>query len=106
MNVARDWRADDVSVRLCFLVKVRNATGRRVVGGSRMGRMEAFGDGAIGLRGLKGCTGVPKPGEEERIAVDAEWAGVSVIEGMVAVRSEDRSMDKSRPGESRGDGRH
>ena len=80
-------------VRPCFLVNVRKATGRRVPGGRRTGRtvagrivavvvvevetlvvlcvVGAAGAGAAAgpvRRGLlKGCRGVPKPGEEDGI---------------------------------------
>jgi hypothetical protein len=71
MNVASAASADDVRVRLCFLVKVLNASGRKVAGGSRIGRIvEGLNcGGAIGfvLRGKIGCAGVPKAGEEEGI---------------------------------------
>lgn len=72
MKVASAWSADEERVRLCFLVKVRKAIARRLAGGKRMGRMEAFGAGAsevfIGFElklGLIGCMGVAKAGEEE-----------------------------------------
>ena len=50
-------------MRLCFLVNIRNASGRKVAGGRRMGRM-------VGMRGCgtllrTGWTGVPKAGEDE-----------------------------------------
>lgn len=64
MKVASSCRAEDVSVRLCFLVKVRKASGRRVAGGSRMGRMAAFA-GAVTVNGRRGWAGVPKAGDEE-----------------------------------------
>lgn len=75
IKVASSCSAEEVSVRLCFLVKVRNARGRNVAGGRRMGRMAAF-DGADTLKGLSGWTGVPKAGEEEGIE----------DEGMLAAR--------------------
>lgn len=67
-----------MSVRLCFLVKVRNASGRSVAGGSNIGRTVDFATGLreggarIGavLRGLIGCTGVPNAGEDEGMASD------------------------------------
>lgn len=75
MKVASAWSADEVRVRLCFLVKVRKASGRSVAGGSSMGRTVglAFGASAGGarigavLRGWMGWTGVPNAGEEEGI---------------------------------------
>lgn len=69
INVASSCSADDVRVKLCFLVKVRNAKGRRVAGGRIMGRTAAFA-GAGGWNGLKGCAGVAKAGDEEGIAFD------------------------------------
>lgn len=67
-----------MSVRLCFLVKVRNASGLSVAGGSNIGRTVDFATGLrdggarIGavLRGLIGCTGVPNAGEDDGIASD------------------------------------
>jgi len=41
MKEARACSAEDVRVRLCFLVKVRKAMGRRVAGGRRIGSMGA-----------------------------------------------------------------
>ena len=62
-------------VRLCFLVKVRKASGRSVAGGRRMGRTvdlaagRRAGGARIGAvrRGSMGWTGVPKAGDEEGI---------------------------------------
>lgn len=84
-------------VRLCFFVKVRNATGLRVVGGRSTGRIETFGGGAAGLKVFRGCTGVPKPGEEEGIGFAEGWDGVSVSEGMAVVErlNEFNGKDKS-----------
>lgn len=72
-------------VRLCFLVKVRNARGRRVAGGSNMGRTVAFETGcsaggariAATRRGLIGWTGVPNAGDEEGIGFAATASGFS-----------------------------
>lgn len=68
MKDARACRAEDVSVKLCFLVNVRNASGRRVAGGRMMGRIAALG--ALTAKGLRGWAGVPKAGEEEGMAED------------------------------------
>ena len=73
MNVASDWSAGELSVRLCFLVKVRKARGRREGGGRRIGRIVEMAGlnagGGIGRsRGLMGWTGVPNAGLEEGIA--------------------------------------
>lgn len=66
MNVARTCRADEVKVKLCFLVIILKAVGRKVGGGSMMGSMLAFGRGIAGtLKGLTGCAGVANAGEED-----------------------------------------
>jgi hypothetical protein len=71
MKVASAANADEVSVRLCFLVKVLKASGLNVAGGSKMGNIvEGLNwGGAMGLarRGRIGCAGVPKAGEEDGI---------------------------------------
>ena len=72
-------------VRLCFFVKVLNASGRRVAGGSSMGRTvdlaEGFSAGGarIGavLRASMGWTGVPNAGDEEGIGFSATIDGFS-----------------------------
>jgi hypothetical protein len=65
-----------VIVKLCFFVNVRKARGRNVAGGSRIGRMLAFGAIAAALKGLMGCAGVAKAGEEEGIGLfDAGVSG-------------------------------
>jgi hypothetical protein len=74
MKVARHCKAEDVNVRLYFLVSERKATGRKVCGGRRMGRMVEGGRWApdaakacVGFTGLlaRGYAGVPKAGEED-----------------------------------------
>jgi hypothetical protein len=85
MKVANAPKADEVRVRLCFFVNVRKASGRNVAGGSRMGSTVGFaaglsaGGARIGavLRGLMGCTGVPKAGEEEGIGLSGTREGFS-----------------------------
>lgn len=80
MNVASAVSADDVKVRLCFLVNVRKARGRSVAGGRRIGRIvvgftgRPSCGGGIGnvLRGIMGWAGVPNAGEEEGIGLS--WA--------------------------------
>lgn len=57
-------------MRECFLVNVRNAKGRRVAGGSSIGRIGACLLLFVTLKGFIGCTGVPKAGDEERAADD------------------------------------
>lgn len=77
-------------MRLCFLVNVRKANGRSVAGGSSIGRTVAFGGGlsaggariAATLRGLMGCAGVPKAGDDEGIGFADTAEGFS---GLLAV---------------------
>ena len=77
-------------MRLCFLVNVRNASGRNVAGGSSIGRTVDFATGLraggarIGavLRGLMGCTGVPNAGDEDGMGSDGTADGLS---GLLAV---------------------
>lgn len=77
-NVERRPNPDDVNVRLCFLVRVRKATGRSVCGGSAIGSTEGPESLVVDFcaaanacrtggacRGLMGYAGVPKPGEDE-----------------------------------------
>ena len=91
-------------VRPCFFVNVRKARGRRVVGGRRTGRTVAgriaveavvasvgrFGGViAVGVvfaapdcpvrRGLSGCRGVPKPGDEEGIGLASVLISVVIV---------------------------
>ena len=54
-------------MRLCLRVKVRKATGRRVDGGSRIGKIEVLGGGAFPLGIRNGRAGVPNAGEDEGI---------------------------------------
>lgn len=54
-------------MRLCLRVNVRNATGRRVAGGSRIGRMEVFVGGAWPRGSRNGRAGVANAGEDEGI---------------------------------------
>lgn len=84
MNVASDCNAGELRVRLCFFVKVRNASGRRDVAGKRIGRIVGI-DGlnagcAIGLLGgLKGCSGVPNAGEDDGIGFSVNLAAVAML---------------------------
>lgn len=66
MKEASSCSAEEVSVKECFFVKVRKASGLNVAGGSMMGRIAAFG--ALTLKGLSGCAGVPKAGDDEGMA--------------------------------------
>lgn len=63
---AKVCSADEDMVRLCFLVKVRKATGRRVEGGSKIGRTELLVGAGLGFAFRKGCTGVPNAGDDEK----------------------------------------
>ena len=82
MKVASSCKADEVSVRLCFLVKVRNASGRRVAGGRRIGKILALGGG--GTKGFNVCAGVPNAGEEDGIELEGS-AGFGGLANMGAV---------------------
>lgn len=75
MNVARTCNAEEVSVRLCFLVKVRKAKGRKVAGGRRTGRILAFAAAVVTLKGRMGWTGVPKAGDEDGIGFKGAGVG-------------------------------
>lgn len=75
MKVARTWSAEEVRVRLCFLVNVRNAKGRKVAGGRRIGSMLAFAGAAAGLKGRMGCAGVAKAGDDEGIGFKGAGVG-------------------------------
>ena len=75
MNVASVPSADVDTVRLCFLVNTRNASGRSVGGGSMMGStvagFVAWGSPAGGgtlSGGIMGCAGVANAGEEEKLS--------------------------------------
>ena len=75
MNVAKTCNADEVSVKLCFLVKVRKARGRNVAGGRRTGSMLAFAAAAVTLKGRMGWIGVPNAGDEEGIGFNGAGVG-------------------------------
>lgn len=85
MKVANAFSAEDVRVRLCFLVNVRNASGRKVAGGRRIGRTVDFtgglrpGGARMGavLRGLTGWAGVPNAGDEDGIGFVGTAEGFS-----------------------------
>ena len=66
MKLANACSADDVSVRLCFFVNVRNARGLRVAGGRSMGSTDGL-DGSEGLAIRIGWTGVLKAGDEGKL---------------------------------------
>lgn len=77
MNVDNTPSPDEVKVKLCFFVSVRNATGRSVCGGKRIGSTVGMvfapelNCGAKAClvagcgRGWTGYAGVPKPGDDE-----------------------------------------
>jgi len=63
-------------VRLCFLVKVRKASGRNVGGGRRIGKMVGMiglnaggGGGRCACAGKTGCGGVPNAGDDDKTAL-------------------------------------
>ncbi len=73
MNVARLCRADEFKVRLCFFVKVRKASGRKVGGGSSIGRTVGIdglnaggGGGGRACAGRIGWAGVQNAGEDDK----------------------------------------
>lgn len=84
MKTANVCKADDEIVRLCLRVKVRKATGRRVEGGSRIGRIEVLAGGACVFGMRNGRAGVPNAGEDEGIGSEVAilkrsgWRGVAV----------------------------
>jgi hypothetical protein len=63
-----------VRVKLCFLVNVRKARGRRVAGGSNIGSTLGFEIGAA-VKGRMGCTGVANAGDEEGIELSGAGVG-------------------------------
>ena len=64
MNIANNCSADEVSVRLCFLVSVRKARGRRAAGGSSIGNTDGL-EISVGFGTWLGCIGVLKAGEDD-----------------------------------------
>lgn len=75
-NVARACRADEVSVKLCFFVKVRKARGRNVAGGRIIGSAPALLEVDTGSEDGIGWRGVAKAGEEEGISLTGAGVGV------------------------------
>jgi hypothetical protein len=75
MNVAKTCRAEEVRVKLCFLVKVLKARGLKVAGGRRIGSILAFTAAAAGLKLLIGSAGVPNAGDDEGIGFDGAGVG-------------------------------
>ena len=64
-----------MSVRLCFFVKVLKANGLKVAGGSSTGSMLVFGGATVTLKGLMGCAGVPKAGDDDGIGLRGAGVG-------------------------------
>jgi hypothetical protein len=64
-----------VSVKLCFLVKVLKAKGRKVAEGRIIGSMLAFVGIAAALKERIGCTGVANAGEEDGIGFSGAGVG-------------------------------
>ena len=81
MNDANNCKEGEVKVRLCFFVKVRNANGLKVAGGSIIGRtLGALAGTEISnlLTGFTiGCTGVPNAGDDDGIG----FTGAGVFGG-------------------------
>jgi hypothetical protein len=75
MNVAKTCRAEEVSVKLCFLVNVLKARGRKVAGGRRIGSILAFTAAPAGLNCLMGYAGVPNAGDDEGIGFNGAGVG-------------------------------
>ena len=80
MNDASSARLDELSVRLCFLVKVRKAKGRRVAGGREIGRTAGRAGAGVAAKDFRGWAGVPKAGDEEGISEEGcgGLAGISL----------------------------
>lgn len=68
-----------MSVRLCFLVNIRNARGRITAGESWIDSVEGFNDSIVFWRRIE-WIGVPKAGEEEGIG--------SILTGFGSCRNE------------------
>lgn len=74
MNVASICKAEEVNVKLYFFVKVRKASGRKVAGGSSIGRMLGFDKGAT-LKDRIGWAGVANAGDEEGMGLTGAGVG-------------------------------
>ena len=90
MNVANACNAEELSVRLCFLVNVRKASGRNVGGGSRIGSIVAIcglnaggGGGGRCMPLGRGWRGVPNAGEEEKTFVSGTLCGMAMSVSML-----------------------
>jgi len=90
MKLANAESAEEVKVKLCFLVNVRKARGRSVAEGSSIGRTVALtaglrmGGARMGAvrRGLIGWTGVPNAGEDEGMTF---WGMADGFSGLLEV---------------------
>lgn len=101
MNVASSCKDDDVMVRLCFFVIVRNAKGRSIAGGSKIGStagvagfLNAVGGGRIAsLAGREaiGYAGVANAGDDDGMASRAVFAVLNRGAGARGVPTESRS---------------
>lgn len=60
-------------------MNVRNAIGRRVAGGRRIGSIGAGREASCLVLGRRGCIGVAKAGEDEGIGCGASLNGVFAI---------------------------
>jgi hypothetical protein len=84
---AKVCSAEDEMVKLCFLVKVRKATGRSVEGGSRIGKTDILARGGLRFDFRKGRTGVPNPGDEEKTG--SESRHLSPASGVLSIFTSD-----------------
>jgi hypothetical protein len=75
IKIAKTCSADEVRVKLCFLVNVLKARGRKVAGGSRIESILAFAGAPAGLKGRIGCAGVPNAGDDEGIGFNGAGVG-------------------------------
>ncbi len=101
MKVASSCSDEDVMVRLCFFVIVRNAKGRSMAGGSRIGStagvvgfLNAGGGGRIAsLAGREaiGYAGVANAGDDDGMASCAVFAVLNRGAGARGVSIESRS---------------
>lgn len=85
MNVARPCNADELRVKLCFFVNVRNANGLRVGGGSKIGNIVAIcglnaggGGGRWAMLGI-GWTGVANAGDDEKAFASWVLGGLAIV---------------------------
>lgn len=93
MKVASTCSADDVSVKLCFLVNVRKASGLKVAGGRTIGNTLVLARTGAGLKGRMGCAGVAKAGLDDGIAFKGAGVKGCLKMGAAFRRGRDSSSD-------------